>query len=82
MYKWMTGEVMGQASTSKVEDGTRFLTTIYARPIHCTCHPSRFAIERTSDFIKVWFWSRSDPNVPADVLNGDSTVVPTNWVSV
>ena len=38
-------------------------------------------MERTSSFIKVWFWSRNDPTVPADVLNPCTTVNTDAWVS-
>lgn len=37
-----------------------------------------FAMERTPDFIKIWFWARNDNSVPADVRGG--TAVDTdNW---
>jgi hypothetical protein len=38
-----------------------------------------FAMERTNDFIKVWFWPRSSNRVPTDVRNGESTVDTANW---
>ncbi|KAI0735577.1 2 beta-glucan [Earliella scabrosa] len=38
-----------------------------------------YAMERTSSFIKVWFWSRNDPTVPADVLNPCTTVNTDAW---
>jgi hypothetical protein len=37
-------------------------------------------MERTNAAIFVWFWSRSDPTVPADVAAGGSTVTTDNWV--
>lgn len=40
----------------------------------------RLAMERTSSFIKIWFWSRSATNVPSDVLNGSGSVNTGNWV--
>ncbi|TBU64642.1 2 beta-glucanase [Dichomitus squalens] len=33
-----------------------------------------YAMERTDTFIKVWFWSRNDPAVPADVKTAGPTV--------
>ncbi|KAF8348545.1 laminarinase [Amanita rubescens] len=36
-----------------------------------------YAMERTSDFIKVWFWPRS--GAPPDVQNGDNTVNTDSW---
>lgn len=38
-------------------------------------------MERTSTFIKVWFWSRNDPTVPADVKTAGATVNTDAWVS-
>ena len=40
-----------------------------------------YAMERTPNFIKVWFWSRSANNVPNDVKNGTTSVDTDNWVS-
>ncbi|KAK2461180.1 hypothetical protein APHAL10511_006707 [Amanita phalloides] len=36
-----------------------------------------YVVERTSDFIKVWFWSRS--SAPSDVKNGESQVDTDHW---
>lgn len=38
-----------------------------------------FAMERTTTSIKVWFWSRTANNVPADVLHGSKAVNTANW---
>jgi len=38
-----------------------------------------YAIERTSTFISVWFWSRNAANVPADVRAGSTSVNTANW---
>ncbi|KAF9528602.1 glycoside hydrolase family 16 protein [Crepidotus variabilis] len=38
-----------------------------------------YALERASTYIKVWFWSRNDGSVPAEIKNGASTATPTNW---
>ncbi|KAF8814678.1 endo-1,3(4)-beta-glucanase [Phlegmacium glaucopus] len=38
-----------------------------------------FAVERTSSFIKVWFWPRTANNVPEDVLHGAGTVETASW---
>ena len=40
-----------------------------------------YAMERTDTFIKVWFWSRNDPAVPADVKTAGATVNTDAWVS-
>jgi hypothetical protein len=41
---------------------------------------TRYALERTHDFIKVWFWSRNNKSVPDDVKNGASSVETDGWV--
>lgn len=38
-------------------------------------------MERTTDFIKVWFWSRGD-SIPSDVSSGAGTVDTDNWVCI
>ncbi|KAF8635427.1 hypothetical protein AX15_000416 [Amanita polypyramis BW_CC] len=37
-----------------------------------------YAVERTSEFIKVWFWSRA-ASAPSDVRNGGGSVDTDNW---
>jgi hypothetical protein len=37
-------------------------------------------MERTSTYIKVWFWSRTDGSVPAEVKNGATSINTSNWV--
>lgn len=37
-------------------------------------------MERTSDEVKVWFWSRQDSTVPGDVQSGADEVNTNNWV--
>lgn len=39
-----------------------------------------YAMERTTTFIKVWFWPRNSGSVPSDVRNGGSSVNTGNWV--
>ena len=38
-----------------------------------------YAVQRTESFIKVWQWSRDDPNVPNDVKNSLGSVSPSQW---
>ena len=40
-----------------------------------------YAMERTEQHIKVWYWLRNDPKVPADVRDGKSTINTGAWVS-
>ncbi|KIY72517.1 glycoside hydrolase family 16 protein [Cylindrobasidium torrendii FP15055 ss-10] len=38
-----------------------------------------FAIEKRTDFIKVWFWARNDASVPPGVAAGSDQAVTDNW---
>jgi hypothetical protein len=38
-----------------------------------------FVLERTSTFMKIWFWQRGDPSVPPNVASGGSTVTTDGW---
>ena len=39
-----------------------------------------YTMERTGDYINVWFWSRTDGTVPLDVLANTGSVDTSNWV--
>lgn len=38
-----------------------------------------YAVERTDDFIKAWFWPATSTSVPSDVSGGASSVDTSNW---
>ncbi|KAG8853768.1 hypothetical protein FRB96_008023 [Tulasnella sp. 330] len=38
-----------------------------------------YAMERTSTYIKIWFWGRNEANIPADITSGATSVDPTKW---
>lgn len=38
-----------------------------------------YAAERTNNAISVWFWSRQDSTVPADVKNGAGSINTSGW---
>ena len=38
----------------------------------------RYAMERTTGFIKIWFWSRDSKVVPSDVSNDGSGLINTD----
>lgn len=40
----------------------------------------RYALERTTTYLKVWFWARDDATVPADVQTLGATANPDDWV--
>lgn len=39
-----------------------------------------YAIERSPEFIKVWFWPRGDKSIPAEVKKGAEVVNTDSWV--
>lgn len=39
-----------------------------------------YAIERTPEFIKVWFWARGDSDIPEEVKDGDDEIDTDTWV--
>jgi len=41
----------------------------------------RYVLERSPQYIKIWFWARNDPSVPSEVVNGAAVVDPNTWVS-
>ncbi|KZT63997.1 glycoside hydrolase family 16 protein [Daedalea quercina L-15889] len=38
-----------------------------------------YALERTAEFIRVWFWSRNDTSIPSDITSGASTINTGKW---
>ncbi|KAI0260897.1 2 beta-glucan [Gloeopeniophorella convolvens] len=38
-----------------------------------------YAMERTPQFVKVWFWSRNSKSVPNEVMNGAGSINSDNW---
>ncbi|TFY81316.1 hypothetical protein EWM64_g2693 [Hericium alpestre] len=38
-----------------------------------------YAVERTNDFIKVWFWARNAGGIPGDVTSGANSVNTDSW---
>lgn len=68
-------------STLPAEDGT----LVFARSFCLgeltfpTLPLPRYAMERTSTHISLWFWSRTDASVPAEVKNGSGAVSPATW---
>ena len=75
-----TTTVLVQDSTALMEDGALLQITInYFAPYRFFC---RYAMERTTSFIKVWFWERDDRSAPFDATSG-AWVIDTNlWVMV
>ncbi|PVG02131.1 hypothetical protein CPB86DRAFT_794390 [Serendipita vermifera] len=37
-----------------------------------------YALERTPQFIRAWFWSRTEENVPCDIVTPEQTVIDTD----
>ncbi|TFK51078.1 putative laminarinase [Heliocybe sulcata] len=38
-----------------------------------------YGMERTPEFVKIWFWARNAANVPSGVSTGADTVITENW---
>ncbi|KDQ58272.1 glycoside hydrolase family 16 protein [Jaapia argillacea MUCL 33604] len=38
-----------------------------------------YAIEKTDDFVKIWFWPRNGGGVPGEVSSGSDSIDTTNW---
>ena len=53
-----------------------------AWPLFRTKSWARYAVERTDDYIKVWFWSRYDLAVPNEIRKGAGAVNPLLWVAL
>lgn len=34
-------------------------------------------MQRSTEGVKVWFWSRNDPTIPPEIASGRTTVVPS-----
>ncbi|KJA15430.1 glycoside hydrolase family 16 protein [Hypholoma sublateritium FD-334 SS-4] len=59
--------------------GVKFATTNSYGPSFNSAGGGWFAIERTNDYINVWFWTRNGGTVPSDVSSGASQVNTGNW---
>lgn len=73
--------VLVQDSTASVEDGTFAAITIFPLLSRLTFF-CRYAMERTNDYIKVWFWERGDKSAPFDATSGALIIDTNNWVAV
>lgn len=38
-------------------------------------------MERTNDYISIWFWERGDTSAPSDMTSGAATIDTSNWVN-
>jgi len=38
-----------------------------------------YAMERTNDFIKAWYWARNEASIPGDVSSGSNTIETDGW---
>ena len=53
------------------QDDSESLTPFFSHPVY------RYAMERTSTFIKIWFWQRDVSNVPSDIQDSSSDSIDT-----
>ncbi|KAH0835784.1 hypothetical protein J3R83DRAFT_9627 [Lanmaoa asiatica] len=38
-----------------------------------------YAMERTNNYISIWFWERGDASAPSDATSGAATINTSNW---
>ncbi|KAJ8489562.1 hypothetical protein ONZ51_g2842 [Trametes cubensis] len=74
-----TGNNCDTAATNNAGCGVQAPTANSYGPAFNSAGGGWYAMERTSSFIKVWFWSRTDGSVPADVKNGATSINTDNW---
>ncbi|KAF8069103.1 laminarinase [Lyophyllum atratum] len=74
-----TGTNCDSAATGNAGCGVKFTDARSYGPTFNNNGGGWYAMERTTSFIKVWFWTRSATNVPADVKNGATSVNTGNW---
>ncbi|KAH9962451.1 endo-beta-glucanase [Russula dissimulans] len=54
-----------------------FLTPLVIQK--CNQATCRYAMERTSSFVKVWFWGRDSVSIPNEVINGANLINTDGW---
>ncbi|KAG6888284.1 hypothetical protein C0995_009398 [Termitomyces sp. Mi166 len=77
-----TGNNCDVAATNNVGCGVKFSDSRSYGPTFNSNRGGWFAMERTTSFIKVWFWPRTAGNVPPDVKNGARSVNTDNWAVI
>jgi hypothetical protein len=70
---------MDPRSMQMAEDGAAPLN-LRQLPRKVTETTCRYAMERTNDFITVWFWGRNSVSVPGEVANGADWIDTDDWV--
>jgi hypothetical protein len=48
--------------------------------IHSWYINDRYAVERNTNHIKIWFWPRNSDGVPSDIASGSSSINLKDWV--
>ncbi|KAF9460039.1 laminarinase [Collybia nuda] len=74
-----TGNNCDVAATNNAGCGVRMNDSRSYGPTFNNNGGGWFAMERTSSYIKVWFWSRQATGIPSDVLNGATSINTGNW---
>ncbi|RDB27908.1 putative glycosidase C21B10.07 [Hypsizygus marmoreus] len=74
-----TGNNCDSAATNNAGCGVKFTDSRSYGPTFNSNGGGWYAMERTTSYIKVWFWSRAATNVPSDVKNGATSVNTSNW---
>jgi len=72
------------SSSNEIENGNNGCsvnapyTSSYG-PVFNTYGGGWYAVERTSQFIRVWFWSRNGTTTPSEVSSGAQDINTDNW---
>ncbi|KAL0062788.1 hypothetical protein AAF712_010326 [Marasmius tenuissimus] len=67
------------AATNNEGCGVKFTDNRSYGPSFNAAGGGWYAMERTNSAIKIWFWSRNDGNVPAEVRNGAGSINTDSW---
>lgn len=76
VLRWLTGTALGQTSTTSAAAGEFH----FSRALIEVANPTRYAIERSSTYISIYFWERGSSSVPNGVKYPGGTVDTSTWV--
>ena len=82
LHRLLTSSDSYSKATQLAHETVEKMQTLNRRSMDPIAAKIWYAVERTDTFIKVWFWNREVPGTPSDVLNGASSVITDNWVSI
>lgn len=78
VFKPMITTALGQTLTTSAVAGEFRL--LFLQGSIEVANPTRYAIERSSTYISIYFWERGSSSVPSEVKFPGSTVDTSTWV--